>query len=191
MGAKAMILRAAVAAAVFFAASVGGAQAATGPAASGGPASPPVAFRGIALGMPLDQVKQLLKADPLFRYRGDPDVSFMPPSADPLIACEGTSYISRAWLQFAGGKLAVMELVLDARLVDYYSMFTALSRKYGDPASLDPRGAVWQSAAVRFSLERPLLVKYIDRVTFDAEVARGAAQQDLELLSRDRFIEQF
>ena len=50
---------------------------------------------------------------------------------------------------------------------------------------------MWQSDAVRFSLERPLTVKYIDRRVFDAQVARGAAQQDLEMLSRERFIEQF
>ena len=41
------------------------------------------------------------------------------------------------------------------------------------------------------ALERPLTVKYIDRRVFEAQVARGAAQQDLEQLSRERFIDQF
>jgi hypothetical protein len=152
---------------------------------------PPMAFRSIALGMTLDQVKEALLKDALYRYRGDPDVSFLPLSDESLIECEGSSYLSRAYFQFAGGKLYVLILVLDQRKLDHYSMFTAFTAKYGEPASFNPTEAVWQSDAVQFSLERPLTVKYIDRRVFEEQVARGAAQQDLEQLSRERFIEQF
>ena len=38
----------------------------------------PAGFRAVSLGMGLDQVKKALAADPLFVYRGDPDVSFLP-----------------------------------------------------------------------------------------------------------------
>jgi hypothetical protein len=161
----------------------------TAPAAA--PAPPPSSFRGIALGMPVDQVKALLRQDALFRYRGDPDVSFLPSSGESLIETEGSSYIRRAYFQFADGALYVFIIVLDTARLDHYGLFTAFSAKYGPPASFDPREAVWQSDAVRFSLERPLTVKYIDRRVFEAQAARGAAQEDLELLSRERFIEQF
>ncbi len=186
MRAHSIAIRLVVGTALVLAAVTAVAQSPAAPAAA-----PPPAFRGIRLGMSVQEVQEALKADPLFRYRGAPDVSMLPQSTDPLIECEGTSYITRAWLQFAGGKLAVMDLVLDTRLLDFYSLFTTLSRKYGDPGTLDPKEAVWLSDGVRFSLERPLSVKYIDRRTFEAEVARGAAQQDLELMSRDRFLEQF
>jgi hypothetical protein len=63
--------------------------------------------------------------------------------------------------------------------------------KYGQPASLNPQETVWQSETVRFSLERPLTVKYIDNKTFSAQQARGGAQKDLEQLSREKFIGQF
>jgi hypothetical protein len=152
---------------------------------------PPAAFRTIALGMTVEQVKEALRKDALYRYRGDPDVSFLPLSDENLIECEGSSYLSRAYFQFADGKLYVLILVLDQRKLDHYSLFTAFIAKYGEPASFNPTEAVWQSEAVRFSLERPLTVKYIDRRVFEKQVARGAAQQDLEQLSRERFIEQF
>jgi hypothetical protein len=45
----------------------------------------PMGFRSISLGMDLDQVKQALKGDALFRYRGDPDVSFLPQTSQYLI----------------------------------------------------------------------------------------------------------
>jgi hypothetical protein len=169
-----------------------GAQQAT-PAVAPAPALHPLptAFRGIALGMTVDQVKEALKQDPLYLYRGDPDVSFLPLSSENLIECEGSSYLSRAYFQFAGGRLYVLILVLDPKKLDHYSLFTAFNAKYGEPSSLDPKETVWLSDAVRFSLERPLTVKYIDRRVFTEQVARGAAQQDLEQLSRGRFIEQF
>ncbi len=173
---------------VLASASVAAAQVAPTPAA---PVPPPSSFRGVALGMSVNQVKELLRQDALYRYRGDPDVSFLPSSGESLIECEGSSYLGRAYFQFAGGALYVFILVLDPKKLDHYSLFTAFNAKYGDPTSFNPQEAVWQSDAVRFSLERPLTVKYIDRRVFDEQVARGAAQQDLDMLSRERFIEQF
>jgi hypothetical protein len=148
-------------------------------------------FRSVTLGMALDQVKQALKSDALFRYRGDPDVSFLPQTSQYLIECEGNSYLRRAYFQFADSRLFIMILVLDTQKLDHYSMFSALSSKYGQPTSLSPQEVVWQSEPVRFSLERPLTVKYIDNKTFSALLAKGGAQKDLDQLSREKFIEQF
>ena len=67
----------------------------------------PLGFRTVTLGMGLDQVKAALKADPLFRYRGDPDVSFLPQTSQYLIECEGNSYLRRAYFQFATMVIAV------------------------------------------------------------------------------------
>ena len=151
----------------------------------------PAGFRGITLGMGLDQVKQLLKAEPLVRYRGDPDVSFLPQTSQYLIECEGNSYLRRAYFQFADSRLFIMILVLDTRTLDHFSLYSALCAKYGQPASLNPQEVVWQSGPVRFSLERPLTVKYIDNTTFSALLSKGGTQKDLDQLSRDKFIEQF
>jgi len=167
------------------------APAPTAAAAPQAPAALPTAFRGVSLGMPLDQVKAALQADPLFRYRGDPDVSFLPQTKQYLIECTGASFLRRAYFQFADGRLFIMILVLDEQRLDHYSMFRTLSAKYGQPTSLSPQETVWQSDAVRFSLERPLTVKYVDARTFAAVLSQGGAQKDLEQLSREKFLAQF
>jgi hypothetical protein len=165
--------------------------AAAAPAAPQPSQALPMGFRSISLGMGLDQVKQALKSDPLFRYRGDPDVSFLPQTSQYLIECDGNSYLRRAYFQFADSRLFIMILVLDTLKLDHYSLFSALSAKYGPPSSLNPQETVWQSDPVRFSLERPLTVKYIDNKTFSALNAKSGAPGDLDRLSREKFIEQF
>ncbi len=155
------------------------------------PQSLPLGFRTVMLGMGLDQVKAALKADPLFRYRGDPDVSFLPQTSQYLIECEGNSYLRRAYFQFADSRLFIMILVLDTQKLDHFSVWSALSAKYGPPTTLSPEESVWQSDPVRLSLERPLTVKYIDNKTFAALLSKGGAQKDLEQLSQEKFLEQF
>lgn len=159
--------------------------------AADSPRALPRGFRGLTLGMELEQVKQALAADPLYRYRGDPDVSFLPQTRQSLIECAGSSWIRRAYFQFADGRLFIMILVLDAQKLDHYSVFTALSSKYGEPSTLNPQESVWLSDQVRFSIERPLTVKYIDAGVFSRIVAKGAAAEDLDRLSRERFLDQF
>jgi hypothetical protein len=155
------------------------------------PRALPHGFRGLALGMEVEQVKQALAADPLYRYRGDPDVSFLPQTRQFLIECAGSSWIRRAYFQFADSRLFIMILVLDAEKLDHYSLFTALSSKYGEPSTLDPQESVWLSDQVRFSLEKPLSVKYIDAEVFSRIVAKGAVAEDLDRVSRESFLEQF
>jgi hypothetical protein len=152
---------------------------------------PPMAFRGISLGMGIEDVKTALKADPLFRYRGDPDVSFLPQTAQYLIECEGNSYLRRAYFQFADSRLFIMIFVLDTVKLDHFSLFSALSAKYGPPTTLNPTESVWESEPVRFSLERPLTVKYVDNKTFKALLGKGGAQTSLDQLSRESFLGQF
>ncbi len=151
----------------------------------------PSGFRGISLGMSIDAVKAALRADPLFRYRGDPEVSLVPQeSSQSLIECDGAQYVRRAYFQFEKEELFIVILVLDPEMIDYYSLYSTLTRKYGNPSSLSPRESVWLFDAVRLSLERPLTVKYVDRQTF-ASLQKGAVPADQEQMSRDWFLGQF
>jgi len=151
----------------------------------------PAGFRGLSLGMAIEEAKQTLRGDPLFSYRGDPDVSFLPHSAETLIECGGNSYVKRAYLQFQDGKLLSLILVLQEQKLDHFTLFTALQRKYGEPESLTPRETVWQSEQVRFSLEKPLTVKYLEKKAFEAAKAEGAPAKDPSEMARERFVEQF
>ena len=76
-------------------------------------------------------------------------------------------------------------LDLDPKRLDWYTMYTTLSARYGEADSVSPAGAVWSSGEVRLSLERPLTVKYIDRPVFERLQEKGRAQESLKDLSRD------
>jgi hypothetical protein len=158
--------------------------------ADGLPEGPP-GYRGINLGMSVEEVKEHLAADPFFDFRGDPDVSFLPASFNTLIECEGNAYISRAYFQFYEGKLFIMIIELNQDELDYYTMFTTLSEKYQEPSSLDPSEAVWIFSNLRLSLEKPLTIKYIDRAVFDELKAAGKALEDMEVISREKFLDDF
>jgi len=154
-------------------------------------ARPPRGFRSIRLGMELEQVKQLLIEDPLFDYRGDPDISFLPLPPQTLIETSGSSFIRRAYFQFDQDLLYIIILSMDPDRLDYYTLYSTLSGKYGQPTSLDPTEAVWQFEGLRLSLERPLSVKYIDSTVFEALKEEGQVQEDLWEISKDNFLQQF
>ena len=143
-------------------------QSAAAPTALPAATNPvPDSFQGITLGMELDAVKNALKGNALFNYRGDPDVSMLPSPNENLIETAGYSYITRAFFQFYDKKLYTMIFMLDPTELSYYTMYTTLEAKYGAPVSLSPDAVVWESSTVRLSLERPLSVKYIDLGVFD------------------------
>ncbi len=162
-----------------------------GPSGTPKRAALPLGFRDIELGLELDTVKELLKNDPYFNYRGDPDVSLLPQNNQQLIECIGLSYIKRAFFQFRERKLYTIILVLDVQKVDYYSLYETLTGSYGDAAYLDPNQAVWESEAVRLSLERPLSVKYVDKTVFDRIKKEGKAEESFRVLSREDFLKEF
>lgn len=152
---------------------------------------PPWGFRSIRLGMELEEVKQLLIDDPLFDYRGDPDISFLPLPPQTLIETSGSSFIRRAYFQFDEDRLYIIILSMDPNRLDYYTLYSTLSEKYGPPTRLDPTEAVWQFERLRMSLERPLNVKYIDSAVFEALKEEGQVQQDLWEISKENFLQQF
>jgi hypothetical protein len=155
------------------------------------PAQLPGEFFGISLNDALDSVKDGLKGHPYFFYRGDPDVSFLPQTTKTVIDCEGRSYVKRGLFQFSDERLYIITVYLDPGRVDYFSLFSALTGKYGRPDSLSPQAAVWQNSRIRLSLEKPLTIKYNDRETFDKLKSGGETQKSLEEQSRRRFLDSF
>lgn len=147
-------------------------------------------FRGIQLGMSIEDAKNALGTDPNFDYRGDPDVSLVPSSGRPIIETGGVAFVDRAILQFTDDRLYVLTLILNESRLDFFSVFSEFSGRYGNPDSLDPGQAVWESESVRISLERPVTVKYIDVELFNGIVEAGVLEESLEEMTRERFLEQ-
>lgn len=175
------------------AAPAGSATGATTPAPVGGSTGMqvPDSFREIRLGMTISEVEAALKKDPYFDYQGPPDVSMLSNPDENLIETNGYSFISRAFFQFHEKKLYTMILMLNPNEISYYTMYTTLVAKYGEPSSLSPEEVVWESADHRLSLERPLSVKYIDRSVFNRLKEAGKMKQTERSNSRDQFLNQF
>ena len=151
----------------------------------------PRQFREIALGMALDDLKSALEDDRMFNFRGDRDVSFLPAREESLVETSGSSFIKRAFFQLRDGELFIMAFTLNTGMMDYYSVFTDLKGKYGQPSYLDPREAVWETEDTRLSIERPLTVKYIDKKVFDDIVSESALVESRRVQQRQEFLNEF
>ena len=149
----------------------------------------PVAYRDISLGMNIDDVKQMLLSDKLYGYRGERDVSLLPTQNRVLIESEGLSFLNRSWFQFYQDKLYTMTFKLDSDRVDFYSVFRALQDKYGEPTSLDPEKIVWKDDNVTLSLERPLVLKFIDTQVFAEIQNTSKVNKNIEELTRKGFLD--
>jgi hypothetical protein len=146
-------------------------------------------FREISLGMGLDELKAALTEDALFNFRGDRDVSFLPAREENLVETTGFSFVKRAFFQLREGSVFIMAFTLNADLVDHYSVFTSLVEKYGQPGSLNPQQAVWETEATRLALERPLTVKYIDMTVFNGIIGESATVESAEIRRRQEFLD--
>lgn len=169
---------------------------ATGPAAAtpkaapakAGPASLPSDFRGIKLGMGIEEVQALLQKDSLFRYRGPEDVSLLPARNQSLVEASGTSFVQRAFFQFQEGKLWVIILMLNPDKIDHFSVYSSLAAKYGEPSIMGPREARWEDKSVRISLERPLTLRYMDLGTLQGFQEGSQAQAGIDEIERQDFL---
>ena len=127
----------------------------------------PAGYKDIMLGMSLEETKDALVKDPDFGYHGDRDVSLIPGGSKELIETDartgyGSSFLERCYFQFFQDELYIITINMNPQRMDYYSIFTTLTKKYGEPNSFDPNSATWKNDAVTMSLERPLTLKYID-----------------------------
>lgn len=151
----------------------------------------PTGFQNITLGMDAETTKNALKDNALFGYRGERDVSLTPDTRQPIIQTDGGpySYLRQCWFQFHNDILYIMTLNLNQEKTDYYSLFSTLCKKYGEPTALTPNKCEWRNETVILTLERPLALKYTDAKIFtslqeNAQVQKTAVEQD-----HDHFLE--
>lgn len=148
-------------------------------------------FDQIHLGMTLAQVKQELSHSGYFQWSGGPQVTLLAKPNNSLIDVPGISYFRRGVFQFHQGILFVASYDLNPQEFDYYGLYTALVKKYGQPGELDPSMAAWSDGKTRLSLERPLTIKYVD-LTIEAKIKQNSqAGKDYQQISREKFLELF
>jgi hypothetical protein len=151
----------------------------------------PRQFRQLTLGMSLDELKDELLKDGYFQFRGDRDVSFLPAREQSLVETTGLSFIKRAFFQLRDAQVFIMAFTLNTEIIDHYSIFTQFVEKYGQPTYLDPSVAVWETEETRIAIERPLTVKYIDRVVFNDIVNESGLIESGHVRLRQDFINEF
>lgn len=151
----------------------------------------PVEYRSIRLGMDIGAVKEALKQDAVFGYRGERDVSMLLTENRSLIESAGSFFISRSWFQFYKDNLYTMIFKLNTDTVDYYSVYSKFCEKYGEPTSINPQRAVWEDAHTRVVIERPLIVKYIDLTVFNELISQSTTEKAASETNRQNFIDGF
>ncbi|MCL2229501.1 MAG: hypothetical protein FWC01_00230 [Treponema sp.] len=151
----------------------------------------PRQFRELTLGMSLDDLKEKLIQDSLFLFRGDRDVSFLPAREQSLVETTGVSFISRAFFQLRDGNVFIMSFTMNTAIIDHYSIFMRFVEQYGEPNYLDPRIAVWETEETRIAIERPLTVKYIDRVVFNDILEESGLIESGQVRMRQEFVNEF
>ncbi len=156
----------------------------------------PDGYGDVHLGMSLKEAKIQLLKNSDFGYSGDRDVSLLPGDAKVLIETNasggrGSPYLSNCWFQFYNEQLYIITININTNKIDYYSMFTTLCKKYGQPDSLDPQKAVWKNDAITMQLEKPLSVKYIDNETFDMLKTSATVEKSYEEKNAQSFLEEF
>ena len=153
----------------------------------------PNGYSSARLGMDIDSLKEALKKDHQFGYRGDRDVSLSPSDGQFLIETDGSqfgfSFLERCWFQFASDKLYIITLNLDRSKIDHYSVFSKLCEKYGTPSELSPQKSVWRDGDVILSLEKPLTLKYVDAKTVESKKNSSNVQQTAAENARDEFLD--
>jgi hypothetical protein len=151
----------------------------------------PRQFRQLALGMSLDDLKANLLSDDYFNFRGDRDVSFLPIRNQSLVETTGPLFVSRAFFQLRDAQVFIMAFTLNTAIIDHYSVFTQFVEKYGEPSYLDPRTAIWETDETRIAIERPLTVKYIDKVVFNDIVSESGLIESGQVRMRQEFLNEF
>jgi hypothetical protein len=151
----------------------------------------PRQFRGLSLGMSLDDLKENLLKDALFNFRGDRDVSFLPVREQSLVETSGSSFIRRAFFQLRDGEVFIMAFSLNTQIIDHYSIFMQFQEKYGPPTYLDPQVAIWETEETRIALERPLTVKYIDKAVFNDILNESGLRESDQVRRRQEFLNDF
>ena len=153
----------------------------------------PNGYSSAKLGMSIDSLKDALKKDHQFGYRGDRDVSLSPSDGQYIVETDGSqfgfSFLGRCWFQFSDDKLYIITLNLDRSKVDHYSVFSKLCEKYGNPDELSPQKSVWRDGDVIMSLEKPLTLKYVDAKTFDNKKNSSNVQKTTAENARDEFLD--
>ena len=153
----------------------------------------PNGYKNIQLGMTFEQVKEILDNDITFGDRGDRDISLLPGENRILIQTNpnrhGFSFLDECYFQLYDGKLYIITINMNQEKMDHYSVFSTLTKKYGNPNALNPKKSTWENSKVIMALERPLALKYTDKIVADQIKNQALVDKTAMEKIREQFLE--
>ncbi len=150
----------------------------------------PMGFRDITLGLSLEETKSALKNDKYFNYRGDPDVSLLLFENKSIIETLGYDYIENGYFQFYKEELYTITLVLDRDVIDYQTLFSRFTKKYGKHNSLNPEQVIWENDKIKLYLEKPLTIKYVGLNVFNEIIQEDITEEATKKVLREEFLDE-
>ena len=153
----------------------------------------PLGYGGVTVGMSVEEVKEALVQNSDFGYRGERDVSLLTSDQKVIIDTDPLrynpySFFKRCYFQFYKDKLYIITLELNTDKIDYHSMYTTLSKKYGNPSFLNPKKSEWSDDAVIIDLEKPLTLKYTDKAVSESILEGINQDKSGTEKSKDQFL---
>lgn len=149
----------------------------------------PKGYSSVTLGMTVDEAKEALKKSPAFGFNGNQDVSLLPGENRTLITTDGVLFFNECWFQFDKDRLYIITLNLNPEQIDYFSIFSTLCDKYGQPNSLSPEKSEWNNGSVQMVLERPLSLKYTDVAVFNELQESSNVRESAQEFNRQNFLD--
>ncbi len=123
----------------------------------------PETYLGLQLGLTEAEIDQLLLTNDYFFYTGEPQVSFRAPDQEYVFDVVGRGYVDRALFQFKDMVLVSMDFYFNQTEIDYYSLHTTFSTKYGDPDIVHPQYMIWENENVRIRIGKEIRIQYIQK----------------------------
>ena len=91
-------------------------------------------------------------------------------------------------LRKKGHKVYIVTVNLKQSKMDHYSVFSTLMNKYGKPDYLNPEKSEWNDDKIIMTLERPLTLKYVDKLVFEKIQSESMVKKSAEEESRQEFL---
>lgn len=155
----------------------------------------PDGYKNIKLGMNLEETKTELLKNSEFGYKGDRDVSLIPGKQQTLIETDaekksGSTFLRRCWFQFYNDYLYTITININPEKMDYYTIFTTLKNKYGEPTSINPQYSCWKNDEVTLYLEKELTIKYISNEVVESLQNSSNIQKSSEEITQKMFLDE-
>ncbi len=124
-------------------------------------------YRGIKLGMKLDNVRKILKKDRLLEIDIRTDFGDLDEEPYHILKARNVPYITSVYYQFGTTKSIKQQLFaiiihFNKEYNDFFRLFEKMKKKYGKPNMFTPNMATWHNKTTKIILNSPATVKYID-----------------------------